>query len=85
MQHGDKCDIWASEGGQWFAKFKKGACVFVLKAFKFSCMVAGQIPTGWEAGRYGLPEDIIADRPCHSLGIGLHSRSFECIGDHGSV
>jgi fatty acid synthase subunit alpha len=22
--------------------------------------VAGQIPTGWEAGRYGIPEDIIA-------------------------
>ena len=60
MQHGDKCDIWAGEGGQWFAKFKKGLCVFVLKAFKFSRMVAGQIPTGWEAGRYGLPEDIIA-------------------------
>ena len=60
MQHGDKCDIWAGEGGQWFAKFKKGACVFVPKAFKFSCTVAGQIPTGWEAGRYGIPEDIVA-------------------------
>ena len=60
MQHGDKCDIWAGEGGQWFAKFKKGACVFVLKAFKFSQTVAGQIPTGQEAGRYGIPEDIIA-------------------------
>ena len=23
-------------------------------------MVAGQIPAGWEAGRYGIPEDIIA-------------------------
>lgn len=65
MHHGDKCDIWAGEGDQWFAKFKKGACVFVPKAFKFSrtaAAVAGQIPTGchWEAGRYGIPEDIIA-------------------------
>jgi fatty acid synthase subunit alpha, fungi type len=60
MQHGDKCDIWAGEGGQWFANFKKGACVFVPKAFKFSRTVAGQIPTGWEAGRYGIPEDIVA-------------------------
>ena len=59
MQHSDKCDIWAGEGGQWFAKFKKGACVFVPKAFKFSRTVAGQIPTGWEVGCYGIPEDIV--------------------------
>ena len=48
MQHSDKCDIWAGEGGQWFANFKKGACVFVPKALKISCTMAGQIPTGWE-------------------------------------
>ncbi|KAF9485144.1 fatty acid synthetase alpha subunit [Pholiota conissans] len=60
LQHGDKCDVWAGEGGQWFAKFKKGACVFVPKAFKFSRTVAGQIPTGWAAGRYGIPDDIVA-------------------------
>ncbi|KAI0787467.1 fatty acid synthase [Fomes fomentarius] len=59
-EHGDKCDIWAGEGGQWFVKFKKGARVFVPKAFKFSRLVAGQIPTGWDAGRYGIPPDIIA-------------------------
>ena len=59
-QHGDKCDIWAGESGQWFVKFKKGACIFVPKAFKFSRTVAGQIPTGWHAGRYGIPDDIIA-------------------------
>lgn len=60
LQHGDKCDIWAGEGGQWFAKLKRGACIFVPKAFSFSRTVAGQIPTGWDAGRYGIPEDIIA-------------------------
>ncbi|EIW84299.1 fatty acid synthase [Coniophora puteana RWD-64-598 SS2] len=59
-EHGDKCDIWAGEGDQWFVKFKKGARVFVPKAFKFSRLVAGQIPTGWDAGRYGIPADIIA-------------------------
>ncbi|KAF4614083.1 hypothetical protein D9613_007929 [Agrocybe pediades] len=59
-QHGEKCDIWEGEGGQWFAKFKKGACVYVPKAFKFSRTVAGQIPTGWHAGRYGIPDDIVA-------------------------
>ncbi|KAF8638240.1 hypothetical protein AX17_002262 [Amanita inopinata Kibby_2008] len=60
LQHGEKCDIWAGEGGQWFAKLKKGACIFVPKAFQFSRTVAGQIPTGWTAGRYGIPEEIIA-------------------------
>ena len=34
----------------------------------------------WLTGRY-----YCTDRPCHSLGIGLHSRSFECIRDHGSI
>ncbi|KAK7463431.1 fatty acid synthase alpha subunit Lsd1 [Stygiomarasmius scandens] len=60
LQHGDKCDIWAGEGDQWFFKLKKGACVFVPKSFSFSRKVAGQIPTGWHAGRYGLPDDIVA-------------------------
>lgn len=59
-EHGDKCDIWAGEGGQWFVKFKKGVRVIVTKAFKFSRTVAGQIPTGWDAGKYGIPADIIA-------------------------
>ncbi|KAG5646963.1 hypothetical protein DXG03_001686 [Asterophora parasitica] len=60
LQHGEKCDIWAGAEGQWFAKLKKGACVFVPKAFKFNRTVAAQIPTGWDAGRYGIPDDIIA-------------------------
>ncbi|KAJ7846779.1 hypothetical protein B0H13DRAFT_2362832 [Mycena leptocephala] len=30
LQHGNKCDIWAGEGGQWFFKLKKGALVFSL-------------------------------------------------------
>jgi hypothetical protein len=59
-EHGDRCDILADEGGQWFVKFKKGAHIFVPKAFKLSCTVTGQIPTGWDAGRYSIPADIIA-------------------------
>jgi fatty acid synthase subunit alpha len=59
-EYGDRCDFWAGEAGQWFVKFKKGVCVFVPKAFKFSRTVAGQIPTGWDACRYGISADIIA-------------------------
>lgn len=60
LQHGDRCDIWTVEGQQSFVKFKKGAIIKVPKAFRFSTLVAGQLPTGWYAGRYGIPEDIVA-------------------------
>ncbi|KAI0685962.1 fatty acid synthase [Cytidiella melzeri] len=59
-EHREKCDVWAVEGGQWFVKFKKGARVYIPKAFKFSRTVGGQIPTGWSAGRYGIPADIVS-------------------------
>lgn len=60
LQHEDKCDIWTSPSGEWFVKLKKGARIIVPKSFSFDRLVAGQIPTGWSAGRYGLPDDIIA-------------------------
>ena len=60
LEHGDKCDIWAGEGGQWFVKLKKSARVLIPKSFKFNRLVGGQIPTGWDAGRYGIPPDIIS-------------------------
>jgi len=57
-EHGDKCDIWAGEGGQWFVKLKKGARVYIPKAISYNRLVAGQLPNGWNAARYGIPEDI---------------------------
>ncbi|WVR07425.1 hypothetical protein IAU60_004466 [Kwoniella sp. DSM 27419] len=57
-EQGDKVDVWAQESGEWFVKFKKGARVFLPKAVKFDRVVAGQIPTGWDARRFGIPEDI---------------------------
>jgi fatty acid synthase subunit alpha len=60
LEHGERCDIWAGEGGEWHVKFKKGARVWVPKAVVFNRQVAGQLPTGWHAGRYGIPEDIVA-------------------------
>jgi 3-oxoacyl-(acyl-carrier-protein) synthase len=53
-------DVWALESGEWCVKFKKGARVFIPKSVKFDRVVAGQIPTGWDAKKYGIPEDIIA-------------------------
>ncbi|WVO17734.1 hypothetical protein L204_105432 [Cryptococcus depauperatus] len=59
-EHGDKVDIWAQASGEWFVKFNKGARIFLPKAVKFDRVVAGQIPTGWNARRFGIPDDIIA-------------------------
>ena len=36
--------------------------VLVPKAFKFSRAVACQTPTGLDAGRYGIPEDIVTQK-----------------------
>lgn len=59
-EQGDKVDVWAQDSGEWLVKFKKGARVFIPKSVKFDRVVAGQIPTGWDARKYGIPEDIIA-------------------------
>lgn len=58
LQHGEKVTI-EQKGEQWLAYIKKGATLHIPKALQFDRMVAGQIPTGWSAARYGVPEDII--------------------------
>jgi fatty acid synthase subunit alpha len=57
-EQGDKCDVWAQASGEWFVKFRKGARVLVPKAARFDRLVAGQIPTGWNGSRYGIPDEI---------------------------
>ncbi|ORZ36809.1 fatty acid synthase alpha subunit reductase [Catenaria anguillulae PL171] len=58
-EHGpEKCAIKELESGQWLVTLKKAATLFVPKALRFDRLVAGQIPTGWSARRYGVPEDI---------------------------
>jgi hypothetical protein len=44
-EHGDRCDIWAVSEEQWFVKFKKGARIFVPKAFKVEVEFSDQ-PAG---------------------------------------
>ncbi|KAA8909923.1 hypothetical protein TRICI_004308 [Trichomonascus ciferrii] len=60
-EQGDKVEVFEiPESGQWTVRFLKGARIFVPKALKFDRLVAGQIPTGWDARRYGIGEDIIS-------------------------
>ncbi|KAL2913765.1 fatty acid synthase alpha subunit Lsd1 [Polyrhizophydium stewartii] len=52
--------IVEQRGEQWFVSFAKGASIFVPKSLRFDRFVAGQIPKGWSAKRYGVPDDIIS-------------------------
>lgn len=60
-EHGDKVDIFElADSGQYTVRMKKGAGLWIPKALRFDRLVAGQVPTGWDAKRYGVPDDIIS-------------------------
>ncbi|KAI9832728.1 MAG: 3-oxoacyl-[acyl-carrier-protein] synthase [Phylliscum demangeonii] len=60
-EHGDKVEIFeVPDSGEYTVRLKKGATLLIPKALKFDRLVAGQIPTGWDARRYGIPDDIIS-------------------------
>ncbi|KAK4236034.1 fatty acid synthase subunit alpha [Achaetomium macrosporum] len=60
-EHGDKVEIFEiPESGEYTVRLKKGASLWIPKALRFDRLVAGQIPTGWDAKRYGIPDDIIS-------------------------
>lgn len=60
-EHGDKVEIFEiPETGEYTVRMKKGASLWIPKALRFDRLVAGQIPTGWDAKRYGVPDDIIS-------------------------
>ena len=61
LEHGDKVDIFQiPETGEYSVKLLKGATLLIPKALRFDRLVAGQIPTGWDAKTYGISEDIIS-------------------------
>ncbi|KXX77518.1 Fatty acid synthase subunit alpha [Madurella mycetomatis] len=60
-EHGDKVEIFEiPDSGEYTVRMKKGASLWIPKALRFDRLVAGQIPTGWDAKRYGIPDDIIS-------------------------
>ena len=59
-EHGDKVEIFEiTDSGEYTVRVRKGATLLIPKALKFDRLVAGQIPTGWDAKKYGIPDDII--------------------------
>ncbi|KAK0112071.1 3-oxoacyl-[acyl-carrier-protein] synthase [Cadophora gregata f. sp. sojae] len=60
-EHGDKAEIFEiPESGEYIVRMRKGATLLIPKALQFDRLVAGQIPTGWDAKHYGIPDDIIS-------------------------
>ncbi|KAF1921272.1 hypothetical protein BDU57DRAFT_510005 [Ampelomyces quisqualis] len=60
-QHGDNVETFAIEdSAEYTVRMKKGATLLIPKALRFDRLVAGQIPTGWDAKKYGVPDDIIS-------------------------
>ncbi|KAF6814060.1 fatty acid synthase subunit alpha reductase [Colletotrichum sojae] len=59
LQHGSKASIKKAESGLFTVQLKAGAKVLVPRASHFNRTVAGQIPTGWSAKRYGIEDEII--------------------------
>ncbi|KAI8993220.1 fatty acid synthase [Pilobolus umbonatus] len=59
LEQGSKADIYEGPNGDWFVLLRKGATLYVPKALRFDRLVAGQLPTGWDAARYGIPKDIV--------------------------
>ncbi|PNS15890.1 Fatty acid synthase subunit alpha [Sphaceloma murrayae] len=59
-EHGEKVEVFEiKDSGEFQVRLKKGATLLIPKALRFDRLVAGQVPTGWDAKRYGVPDDII--------------------------
>ena len=60
LHHGENVSIRDIEGSEDVkVQIKRGASLMVSKAVPFEGSVAGQIPSGWDPTKYGLPEDIV--------------------------
>jgi len=60
-QHGEHVEVFEiPESGEYTVRLRKGATLMIPKALRFDRLVAGQIPTGWDAKKYGVPDDIIS-------------------------
>jgi fatty acid synthase subunit alpha len=61
LRHGEQVHVVQLDDNEHCqVQFKKGASIMLPKASKFSWGgVAGQLPTGFNAARYGIPEDLV--------------------------
>ncbi|KAF4976726.1 hypothetical protein FZEAL_6641 [Fusarium zealandicum] len=58
-QHGNKVAITRDASGGCHVQIKAGATLMLPRSSRYNRTVAGQIPAGWTAKRYGITDDII--------------------------
>lgn len=61
LEHGDKAVVAPVGDGsdRCLLTLRKGAVLYIPKALRFDRFVAGLVPAGWSAERYGVPRDIV--------------------------
>lgn len=59
-EHGEKHVDFLPQGERCLVNLKKGATLMIPKALRSDTAVAGQVPTGWDARTYGIPDDIVS-------------------------
>ena len=60
LRLGDRVIVHRTEKPDEFkVQVKRGAHILVPKSIPFDSMVAGQIPTGWNPVKYGIPEELV--------------------------
>lgn len=59
-EHKSHVEVYRDDAsGKTLARLLRGAVIYVPKALQFDRLVAGLLPSGWDAKRYGIPEEII--------------------------
>ena len=56
--HGDSVTIHPV-GNDYSVSFKVGSTIYLPKAISFNRQVAGLLPKGWDATKYGISKDIV--------------------------
>ena len=59
-RHGSALEIISDDGDTATVRVLDGATIFVPKSLGTDFFVGAQVPTGWDAAKYGIPPEVIA-------------------------
>lgn len=59
-RHGDGVEILNNDGATAMARVRYRVTIFIPKAMNTDFFVGVQIPTSWDAARYGIPPEVLA-------------------------
>lgn len=80
-RHEDGAEILSNDGTTAKVRIRRGAYIFVPKAMNPEYFVGAQLPTGWDASRYGIPEEVLTQASRSSLYVLVAAaEGFICAG-----